>query len=108
MRQEVLIIVFALLALGMVATSEAQAHAPVRAFLGEVQPVRKAVKATAIVTVRAARAAVVIPMRAVKQTAAWFSEHRPVRRAVRATFRGAARVVAAPVRAVARVRCRCK
>jgi hypothetical protein len=105
MRQEVLIIVFALLALGLVATSEAQAHGPVRSFLGEVQPVRKVAKGAAIVTVRAARAAVVIPMRAVKQTAAWFGEHRPVRRAVRATFRGAARVVAAPVR---RIRSRCQ
>jgi hypothetical protein len=105
MRQEVLVIVFALLALGMVATSEAQAVGCANC---QVQPVRKVAKCAAIVTVRAARAAVVLPMRAAKQTAAWFSEHRPVRRAVRATFRGAARVVAAPVRAVARVRCRCK
>jgi hypothetical protein len=104
MRQEMLVIVFALLAFGMVATSEAQAHGPVRSFFGEVQPVRKVARGAAIVTVRAARAAVVLPMRAVKQTAAWFGEHRPVRRAVRATVRGAARVVAAPVRAV-RVRC---
>jgi hypothetical protein len=106
MRQEVLIIVFAVLALGMVATSEAQAHnTPVRSFFGEVQPVRKVAKATAAVTVRAARAAVVLPMRAVKQSAAWFAEHRPVRRAVRATARGAARVV---VRPLGRIRFRCQ
>ncbi|MBA3481702.1 MAG: hypothetical protein H0T51_07795 [Pirellulales bacterium] len=105
MRSEVLVIVFALLALAMVATSEAQAHAPVRSFLGEVKPVRKVVKAAAVVTVRAARAAFVIPMRALKNTAAWFGEHRPVRRAVRATFRGAARVVARPL---GRSRLRCQ
>jgi hypothetical protein len=105
MRSEVLVIVFALLAFGMVATSEAQAHAPVRSFFGEVQPVRKVAKATAAVTVRAARAAVVLPMRAVKQTAAWIREHRPVRRAVGATLRGAARVV---VRPLGRIRFRCQ
>jgi hypothetical protein len=100
MRQEVLIIVFACLAVVLTALPEAQAHGPIQRTI-QAAPLRKAVKATAIVTGRVARAAVVVPMQAAKHTAAWFRTHRPLRRAALAT----ARVATAPVRAIRHRRC---
>jgi redox-regulated HSP33 family molecular chaperone len=98
MRSEVMVIVFALLAFGMVATSEAQAHGPVQSIL-QAAPARKAVRATAHVAATAVRVIARVaaaPVRVVGHAAHRVVERRPVRRALR----GAARVVAAPVRRI--------
>ncbi len=94
MSQKYLIIAFTLLTVFLLAAPDAKAHAPVVGYFQTHKPVRKVIKAAVVLPVRAARAAVAIPMRVVGKTAAWFRENRPVRRTVRAMVRVAARPIA--------------